>query len=522
MGGAVPTPLAAHAAPPFPKRPLGNRHSNNVDCMIVLLDVSFSRIDLETQLEHAGDFYINGQWVSPKSGRPFAVINPATAKPVATIRLGGVDDVETAVKAARKAFASYSATPVQERVALMRRIASVYLERIDEIAATITAEMGAPLWFAKEVQAVGVANQFRNAAEILSGYEFEYMQGSTRIVREPIGVCGLITAWNWPLNLIAGKLAPALAAGCTVVLKPSEFAPLSSVLLAEVMDAAGVPPGVFNLVQGDGPTVGNAISSHPDIDMVSFTGSTRGGVAVAKAAADTVKRVHQELGGKSAHLLLPGSDLEDAVLWGINRSYMNCGQSCEAPTRMFVHRSQADQAAAIAGRIANGIKVGDPLAADTKLGPLVNRAQFDRVQMLVQSGVDEGATLVCGGPGMPDGLSVGNYVRPTVFADVKPEMTIAREEVFGPVLSMFTYDSEEEAVAMANDSVYGLAAYVHGPDIDSVRGVASKLRAGRVYLNGAPSDINAPFGGYKQSGNGRQNGVFGFEEYLETKAILGF
>ena len=466
-------------------------------------------------------FYIDGAWVDPLAPRPFDVINPATEEVAGRINLGTAADVDRAVAAARAAFASFGWTAKAERTALLRRIATIYEDRIDDIAAVITREMGAPLWFARDVQARGVLTQFNKMIEVLDTYDLQHPLGSTLIVREPIGVCGLITAWNWPLNLIAGKLAPALAAGCTVVLKPSEYAPLSSVLLAEIMHDAGTPRGVFNLVQGDGPTVGQAISTHPDIDMVSFTGSTRAGILIAKAAADTVKRVQQELGGKSAHIILPDADLADAVSWGINRSYMNCGQSCEAPTRMLVHRSQMDAVKEIAAATVGAMTVGNPLTPGIGFGPLVNRIQYDRVQRLIQSGIDEGATLVIGGTGHPAGLNRGYFVRPTVFADVRPDMTIAREEIFGPVLSILAYDSEDEAIAIANDSVYGLAAYVHAGTVAAAGRVGARLRAGRVYLNGAPSDPGAPFGGYKQSGNGRQNGIFGFEEYLEIKAVLG-
>jgi aldehyde dehydrogenase (NAD+) len=363
---------------------------------------------------------------------------------------------------------------------------------------------------------------FKEMVSVLESYEFEYFMEDALIRREPIGVCGLITPWNWPLNQITSKLASALAAGCTVVVKPSEISPLSGIILTEILHDAGVPKGVFNLVNGDGPTVGDAISSHPDIDMVSFTGSTRAGVLVAKAAAETVKRVTQELGGKSANIVLDDADLAKVVPAGVLRCFTNTGQSCQAPTRMLVNRSQRDAAVALAKQAGASVRLGDPFEPATTMGPLVSKIQFDKVQSLIQSGIKEGATLVCGGPGRPEGLEHGYFVRPTVFADVTPDMTIAKEEIFGPVLSMMNYDTEDEAIAIANATSYGLAGYVQGGDVERVRRVASKLRAGRIYLNGAAAPRGAPFGGYKQSGNGREHGVFGFEEYLEAKAVLGY
>jgi aldehyde dehydrogenase (NAD+) len=372
------------------------------------------------------------------------------------------------------------------------------------------------------VQTVNALTHFKEMISVLKSYEFERFMGGTLIRREPIGVCGLITPWNWPLNQVTSKLAPVIATGCTAVLKPSEIAPLSTVLLAEILHDAGVPMGVFNLVNGDGPTVGEAISNHPDIDMVSFTGSTRAGILVAKGAATTVKRVVQELGGKSANILLPDADLEKAVPAGVLRCFTNTGQSCQAPTRMLVHRSQRDAAVALARNAIDQVKVGDPLDPKTTMGPLVSKAQFDKVQGLIERGIREGATLVCGGVGRPADFNRGYFVRPTVFADVTPDMAIAKEEIFGPVLSMMAYESEDEAVTIANGTSYGLAGYVQGKDIERVRRVAARIRAGRIYLNGAPVDRSVPFGGYKQSGNGREHGVFGFEEYLEVKAVLGY
>jgi aldehyde dehydrogenase (NAD+) len=467
-------------------------------------------------------FYIDGQWVEPITPNLFNVINPAVEDVAGQITLGTSADVDRAVTAARRAFPDYSQTGKEERLALLLRIIDRYQARSEELACAMTLEMGSPITFSREVQAPNALGHFKQMVEVLKTYELERFMGGTLIRREPIGVCGLITPWNWPLNQITSKLAPALAAGCTVVLKPSEIAPLSAIIFAEVLHEAGVPKGVFNLVNGDGPTVGEAISRHPDIDMVSFTGSTRAGILVAKAAADTVKRVAQELGGKSANIILPDADLDKAVPAGVLRSFTNSGQSCQAPTRMLVHRSQLDDAMALAKRTAATVRVGDPLDAKTTMGPLVSKAQFDKVQGLIERGIQEGATVVCGGAGRPAGFNRGYFVRPTVFADVTPAMTIAREEIFGPVLSMLTYDSEEEAVAMANATTYGLAGYVQSGDIARARRIGSQLRAGRVYLNGAPADQSVPFGGYKQSGNGREHGVFGFEEFLEVKAVLGY
>jgi len=381
--------------------------------------------------------------------------------------------------------------------------------------------MGAPITFATQRQATVALFHFEEAARVLAAYKFEERMGNGIIRREPIGVCGLITPWNWPLNQVASKTAPALATGCTVVLKPSEIAPLSAILLAEIIDDAGLPAGVFNLVNGDGPSVGEAIASHPEIDMVSFTGSTAAGIRVAKLAADTVKRVAQELGGKSANIILADADLKTAVIEGVHACYTNGGQNCQSPTRMLIPRVQRDAAFAAARAAVGSIRLGDPLDPGSTMGPLVSQAQFEKVQDLIQSGVDEGATLVAGGTGRPSELNRGYYVRPTVFGDVTPQMKIAREEIFGPVLSIMSYDTEDEAIEIANDTPFGLAGFVQSSDPARARAVANRIRAGRVYLNGAPFDRSLPFGGYKQSGNGREFGVFGFEEYLEVKAILG-
>ena len=467
-------------------------------------------------------FYIDGTWVAPQSPRPFDVINPATEEPVAQINLGSAADVDRAVAAAKAAFPAFSRTRREERLALLQKIAEAYKTRHDELAQTISKEMGAPAWLASRAQAaVGLAHLNQMIA-ILKDFAFESLRGTTLIAREPVGVCGFITPWNWPMNQILCKVAPALAAGCTMVLKPSEIAPLSAIIFAEILDAADVPKGVFNLVNGDGPTVGQAIASHPDTDMVSFTGSTRGGIAVAKAAADTVKRVHQELGGKSANILLPDADLQKAVAGGVQACFLNSGQSCDAPTRMFVQAGQHDQAVAIAKAAAEATKVGDPNTKGTSIGPLASEAQFRKVQRLIEAGIAEGATLAAGGPGRPEGFNRGYYARPTVFANVRPDMTIAREEIFGPVLSILPYEREEDAIRMANDTVYGLSGYVQSRDLDHARRVAAQLRTGQVRLNGAGPDFAAPFGGYKQSGNGREWGEFGLEAFLEIKAVIGY
>jgi aldehyde dehydrogenase (NAD+) len=385
----------------------------------------------------------------------------------------------------------------------------------------MTLEMGAPITFATQRQATVALFHFEEAARVLANYRFEERMGDGIVRREPIGVCGLITPWNWPLNQVASKVAPALATGCTVVLKPSEIAPLSAMLFAEIVDEAGIPAGGFNLVNGDGPTVGEAIAAHPEIDMVSFTGSTTAGVRVAKLAADTVKRVAQELGGKSANIILADADLKAAVIQGVHACYTNAGQNCQSPTRMLIPRAQREAAFAAAREAVDTIRLGDPLDPASTMGPLVSQTQFEKVQDLIQSGIDEGAKLVAGGTGRPSDLNRGYYVRPTVFGDVTPQMKIAREEIFGPVLSILSYDTEDEAVEIANDTPFGLAGFVQSSNRDRARAVANRIRAGRVYLNGAPFDRSLPFGGYKQSGNGREFGVFGFEEYLEVKAILG-
>jgi aldehyde dehydrogenase (NAD+) len=466
-------------------------------------------------------FYIDGKWVAPASPKTLDVINPATEGVAGKISLGTAADVDAAVKAARKAFETFSRTSREERIDLITRIMAELKKRHEDMAKAITEEMGAPVWLAQRAQAAMGAAHFGTALAVLKTYEFEEKQrGTTLIVKEPIGVCGFITPWNWPLNQIACKVAPALAVGCTMVLKPSEIAPFSAQIFAEVMDAAGVPAGVFNMVNGDGPGVGAAISSHPGVDMVSFTGSTRAGIEVARNAAPTIKRVHQELGGKSPNIILEDADLKTAVAGGVRSVMNNSGQSCNAPTRMLAPKAKMAEVVAIAKAEAEATTVGDP-SGNAKMGPVVSEVQWNKIQGLIKKGIDEGATLVAGGPGKPEGLEKGYYVKPTVFADVTPDMTIAREEIFGPVLSIMPYDTVDQAVAIGNDTEYGLAAYVSGGDFAKVRDVASRLRAGQVALNGAGPDMMAPFGGYKQSGNGREWGDHAFGEFLETKAILG-
>jgi aldehyde dehydrogenase (NAD+) len=466
-------------------------------------------------------FYIDGQWVEPKSSKTVDVINPATETAAGRVTLGAAEDVDLAVRAARKAFASYSQTSREERIDLLERVIAEYQKRFEDMAKAITEEMGAPSWLAQRAQAaMGIAH-VQTALQVLKDYKFEEDRGTTRLVKEPIGVCAFITPWNWPINQIACKVAPALATGCTMVLKPSEVAPFSAWVWTEILAAAGVPAGVYNLVNGDGPTVGAALSSHPEVDMVSFTGSTRAGIEVARNAAPTVKRVHQELGGKSPNIILDDADFQKAVGGGVASVMMNSGQSCNAPTRMLVPQKRMDEVIAIAKAAAEAHTVGDP-NGNSKLGPVVSEVQWNKIQGLIQKGVDEGATLVSGGPGKPEGLETGYYVKPTVFANVTPTMTIAKEEIFGPVLAILGYDGVDQAVEIGNDTEYGLAAYVSGNDLAEVRAVASKLRAGQVILNGAGPDLMAPFGGYKMSGNGREWGDHAFGEFLETKAVLGY
>jgi aldehyde dehydrogenase (NAD+) len=466
-------------------------------------------------------FYINGEWVEPISKTRMGVENPANEEIVAQVALGNTEDADRAIMAARAAFDSYTIWPVAKRIALVKRILEIYNSRYEDFAQAMLTEMGAPIEWARGAQAWAGQVHIEATIKAAEEMQWEYSRGTTRIVYEGIGVCALITPWNWPMNQIACKVAPALIAGCTMVLKPSEIAPLSGVLFAEVCHEAGVPPGVFNLVNGDGPGVGTRITSHPEVDMVSFTGSTRAGTLIAAAAAPTVKRVAQEMGGKSANIILPNADLAAAVEAGVNAIMSNTGQSCDAPTRMFVQRGRQAEALAVAKATAEAIVPGDPLAEGTTMGPLISKIQFDKVQRLIQTGIDEGATLVTGGLGRPAGLNRGWFCRPTIFGDVEHEMTISKEEIFGPVLSVLPYDTVDDAVRMANDSVYGLAAYVAGP-VEDARPVARRLRAGTVNLNYPDWDTSAPFGGYKQSGNGREYADWGIHDFCEVKGIVGY
>jgi aldehyde dehydrogenase (NAD+) len=465
-------------------------------------------------------FYIDGQWVEPVRPNTLDVDNPTTEQVSGRISIGSAADVDVAVQAARRAFSTWSQTSREERLDVLQAIMGEYQKRAADLADAVSEEMGAPASLAAGPQVNLGLGHLATAIDVLKNFEFEEQHGSTLVVKEPIGVCGLITPWNWPINQIACKVYPALATGCTMVLKPSEVAPYSAQIFTEIIDAAGVPAGVYNLVYGDGPGVGVALSSHPDIDMVSFTGSTRAGVDVARNAAPTVKRVTQELGGKSPNIVLDDEDFAKSVAAGVSVMMMNSGQSCNAPSRMLVPNARKDEAAAIAKATAEQVKVGD--REDKKaIGPVASRAQFEKIQGLLQKGIDEGATVVVGGPGRPDGLDAGYYVKPTVFADVTNDMTIAREEIFGPVLCILGYDDLDQAVEIANDTEYGLAGYVSAADLEKARQVARRIRAGSVAINHA-FDMNAPFGGYKRSGNGREWGQFAFDEYLETKAALGY
>ena len=466
-------------------------------------------------------FYIDGAWVDPIAPKEFKVINPATEEVAGVISMGSAKDVDRAVAAARRAFDGFSGTSPAERLALLERILAAYKAHYDAIAQAISTEMGAPITLAKGSQTKIGIGHISAMIEVLKTFKFEELRGTTRLVQEPVGVCALITPWNWPMNQVAAKVVPALAAGCTMVLKPSEYSPFSAVLWAKVMHEAGVPAGVFNLVNGDGPNVGAPLSSHPDVDMVSFTGSTRAGTEVARNAAASVKRVHQELGGKSPNVLLDDADFERAVKQSVLHVFQNSGQSCNAPTRMLVPEGKMAEVAAIAKRVADTIVVGDPASDKTAVGPVVSKLQFDRVEGFIAKGIAEGAYLVTGGTGRPDGLAKGYYVKPTIFSNVRNDMSIAREEIFGPVLCILPYTTEEEAVRIANDTPYGLAAYVWSKDNVRARRVGNRIRAGQVALNGAFGDMQTPFGGFKMSGNGREYGEFGLRDYLEVKAMIG-
>jgi len=473
-------------------------------------------------MAHEKQFYIDGAWVDPIKPRLLDVIDPSTEEAYTQIAIGSAADVDKAVAAAQRALISFGRSTRQQRIDLLQSILTEYNKRRNDVGDAISREMGAPLAFAREVQAGRGTAHIERMIEVLKTYPFETVEGTTLIAREPIGVCGLITPWNWPINQIACKVVPAIAAGCTMVLKPSEEAPIDAILWSEIMHAAGTPKGVYNMIQGSGAEVGEAMSAHPGIDMMSFTGSTRAGIRVAQAAATTVKRVAQELGGKSANILLPDVDFQTAVTKGINSMMTNSGQSCTAPSRMFVPAAKQEEVKAIAKAAADKFVVGNPQDPNTRLGPVVNKAQFDKIQGLIQKGIEEGAELVTGGVGRPENLNRGYYVRPTVFANVTNDMTIAREEIFGPVIVILPYKSEEEVIGLANDTVYGLAAYVQSSDLEHARAVASQMRAGNVHINYPMGDTAAPFGGYKQSGNGREYGKWGMEEFLETKAVIGY
>ncbi|MGF6871132.1 aldehyde dehydrogenase family protein [Paraburkholderia sp. MM5477-R1] len=467
-------------------------------------------------------FFIDGEWIMPEGTDRVAVVSPSTEDTLCEIPLGNARDVDLAVQAARRAFARWSVTSPQERATLLDRVHTLIIERAELFATALATEMGAPISYARAAHVPLAAEHIRVARDNVANYPFRVQRGTTAIVREPIGVCALITPWNWPIYQITAKVGPALAAGCTVVLKPSELSPLSALLFAEVISDAGIPAGVFNLVSGTGPEVGTALASHPQVDMVSITGSTHAGVRVAQAAAPTVKRVAQELGGKSPNVVLPDADLPRAVSLGIAAAFRNMGQSCSAPTRLIVPRSVLDKVNELAVAATEQMIVGDPFAEATTHGPLANRMQFGRVQQMIDAGIDEAANLIVGGPGRPAGFDKGFYARPTIFSDVRTDMTIAQQEIFGPVLAIIPYDTGEEAITIANDTVYGLGAHVQGTDKELMRAVAASIQSGQVHLNYPAWDPQAPFGGYKQSGNGREYGIEGMEEYMEVKSILGY
>ena len=466
-------------------------------------------------------FYINGEWVDPVKPDVIDVINPASEKSIGNVSVGSKADIDKAVKAAQNAFQNFSKTLVSERVELLTEIRNIYKKRFDDIASAIQTEMGAPINLARGSQATVGLSHLKTAIRVLENHKFEFNHGNYLVRHEPIGVCGLITPWNWPINQVVSKLAPCLASGCTSVLKPSEIAPLSAMVIAEIFHEAGVPKGVFNLVNGLGPVVGEAMSNHDGIDMMSFTGSTRGGIAVAKASANTVKRVSQELGGKSPNIILDDENFQISVSGGVKSCMENSGQSCNAPTRMLVPKNRYNEALEIAVNTNNGIIIGDPGSEKTDIGPLVSETQYNKVQKLIQSGIDNGANLISGGLGKPQGLEIGYYVKPTIFSNVTNDMEIAREEIFGPVLCIMPYSDFEEAIQIANDTEYGLAAYVTGSDNDELMRYARQLNAGQIHLNYRSGGSDAPFGGYKQSGNGREKAEWGLQEYLEVKAIMG-
>ena len=465
------------------------------------------------------NFYINGDWIKSDSNELIDVINPANEEIVGQVTAGTKDDIDKAVAAALKAFDSYQHTTKDQRIELLNNIIVEYKNRYDDFVQIITKEMGAPIWLSERAQASTGIKNIQETLDALNDYEFEKPEGDYTLIKEPIGVIGMITPWNWPMNQITTKVSAALAAGCTMVLKPSEISPYCAMLLAEVFDKAGVPDGVFNVVNGYGPIVGAALSEHPDIAMMSFTGSTKAGIAVAQASAVSVKRVHQELGGKSSNIILDDvADLEKSVKGGAGHCFLNSGQSCNAPTKMLVSAKNYDKAVEVAVQTANNTSVGDPLG-EFRIGPIANKAQYEKILRMIEIGIEEGASLVAGGIEKPDGCEKGYFVKPTVFANVTNDMTIAKEEIFGPVLSIIKYENEDEAIELANDTEYGLAGYVQG-EPDHAKEVARKIRAGQVIINGGARGTGAPFGGYKSSGNGREHGLHGLEECLETKAVI--
>jgi aldehyde dehydrogenase (NAD+) len=489
--------------------------------MLAALILKIPLMETLKMLEYT-QFYINGAWVDPSSPNSFDVINPANEEVCAHIALGNQADVDKAVAAAKEAFKTFGWSTREERIDMLEALIAAYQGHMGEVADAISMEMGAPTALAVHAQAASGLGHLMQALAVLREFKFEEDMGPHRVIKEPIGVCGMITPWNWPMNQITCKVAPALAVGCTMVLKPSEVAPLSGYVFSQIVHAAGIPAGIYNMVNGDGPGVGTALSVHKDVDMMSFTGSTRAGTLVAQNAAPTVKRVTQELGGKSPNIILDDADLEAAVARGVMHMYNNTGQSCNAPSRMLVPRAKLAEAEAIAAKVTESVVVGDPKAEGTTMGPVVSEVQFNKIQGLIEKGIAEGAKVVCGGPGRPEGLDKGFYIKPTVFSEANNDMTIAREEIFGPVLTMIPYDTEEEAIAIANDTEYGLAGYVQSGDIDHARAVASKIRAGNVQINGANPGMDVPFGGFKMSGNGREWGEHGFTDYLEIKAVGGY
>ena len=464
--------------------------------------------------------YINGAWVDAQSSEIIEVMNPSDDSVMGVVAASTAEDVDLAVAAAKDCFQSFQFSTKEERIIILENIINEYETRAEELASTISSEMGAPLWLSQVAQVASGLTHFKDTLRVLKEFDFEFEKDGYLVRKEPIGVIGMITPWNWPMNQMSTKVASAIAAGCTMVLKPSEITPFCAIILAEIIDASGAPKGMFNLVNGMGPVVGAALSAHKDTDMMHFTGSTRAGVAVAQASAATVKRVTQELGGKSANIILDDADIEKAVAAGVSSCFLNTGQSCNAPTRMLVSSKNYDKAVEIASATANAMKVGDPFDADTKMGPISNKAQFEKVQRLIQVGIDEGATVAAGGLGLPEGCTDGYFVKPTIFADVTNDMTIAQEEIFGPVLCLIKYESEDEAIQIANDTPYGLAGYVQGEHGHALE-VASKIRAGQITINKGARVRSAPFGGYKTSGNGREHGTHGLEECLETKAVIG-